>query len=216
MIKLVIADDHLMLREGFKTLLRKEANIQIVGEAENGRELLQIIEKVKPDVVITDIQMPLMGGVEATKRIRITYPKIGVIALTMYTENSMVIDMLKAGAKGYLTKNTSKEELIDAIDSVYAGENYFSNDTSPGLTRLINKNDLNPFRQENGAILSKKEISIIQLICQEYSTKQIAPEVHLTKRTVDSYREKIQEKIGAKNVVGIALYAIKNGLFALD
>lgn len=216
MIRVVLADDHYIFREGFKSLLDKQTEIILVGEAETGLELIQAVEKLEPDIVITDIQMPGLTGIEAAKRIRLHSPKIGIIAISMYTENSMIIDMLKAGARGYLSKNTGGEELALAIRTVYEGETYFSADTSPGMTKLIDKNNLNPFHLDKGVKLSEKEINIIQLICQEYSSKQIAPQVDLTKRTVDSYREKIQQKIGAQNVVGIVLYAIRNGLFILE
>jgi len=215
MIKLVIADDHLLIREGFKTLLRKQEEIEIVGEAENGRGLLDTVQRCRPDVVITDIQMPLMDGIEATRKMKELYPATGIIALSMFNENQLVIDMFKAGAKGYLIKNTDLEELIDAIKSVYNGGSYFCNDTSLTLTKLIDQHKLNPYEHGPKIELTEKEIGIIQLICQEYSSKQIAPLVHLTKRTVENYREKIQQKVGAQNVVGIVLFAIKNGLYSI-
>lgn len=216
MIKLVIADDHSMLREGFKTLLRKETDIEVVAEAGDGQELLQIVSTHLPDVVITDIQMPVMDGIEAMKKMKASYPAIGVIALSMYTENTMVINMLKAGAKGYLTKNTTRDELMEAIKSVYEGGSYFCDETSLALARLIDTSQLNPYQHETPVELTAKERDIIRFICKEYSTKQIAPMVKLTKRTVDSYRKNIQEKIGAKNVVGFVMYAIRNGLYSLE
>ena len=216
MIKLVIADDHFLIREGFKTLLKKQSEIQLVGEAENGRELLAVVASTAPDVVITDIQMPEQDGITATRLIKEQHPAVGIIALSMFNENHLVIDMFKAGAKGYLVKNTDERELIDAIRSVHAGGSYFCNDTSLTLARLIDQHKLNPYEHTPEVHLTEKEIGIIRLICQEYSSKQIAPLVKLTKRTVENYREKIQEKVGAQNVVGIVLYALRNGLFSLD
>jgi DNA-binding NarL/FixJ family response regulator len=214
-IKLVIADDHEIFRDGFRVLLKKQKNIELVGEAANGQELLELVEKVKPDVVITDIRMPEMDGLAVTQILQKKYPHIAVIALTMYDEEHLIVDMLEAGAKGYLVKNASKEEIIDAIEAVRKDEIYFCRHTSPKLIGLIGQSPYNPFKKKDSDVLSAQEKRIVSLICQEYSSKEIANQLNLSVRTIESYRLSLLEKIKAKNVAGLVVYAIKHDLYKL-
>jgi DNA-binding NarL/FixJ family response regulator len=208
-ITILIADDHLMIREGFRVLLKKQQRVKIIGEAENGEQLIRLALELQPDVVLTDIQMPVRDGISATREVRKILPYCGIIALTMFNEDHYIIDMLEAGARGYLLKNTTKEELLEAIDAVYKGDTYFCNATSKKLTALI---AASKYQHANASKpqLTPIEIEIMRLICQEFSSKQIAAKLGYTQRTVENYREKIQEKIGARNMAGIAVYAIKN------
>jgi len=213
--RIVIVDDLPILREGLELLLSRDRSISIVGQASNGKEALDIIEKEPPDVVVADIQMPVMDGIELCKRVRELYSEVHVVAFTMYGDDSLIVDMLEAGAKGYVLKSTSKEELLDAIKAVQTRGTYFCNATTPRMARLIAGSKVNPFRKHEDAKFTAKELEIIQLICQEYSSKQIAPMLDLSQRTVENYRNSILEKTGAKNMIGIAIYAIRNGLYKL-
>jgi len=210
-ITIVIADDHSMFREGIRLLLAKEVYICIAGEATDGEELVQKVGELNPEVVITDIEMPGMNGVQATKEIKKKYPHIAVIALTMFGDDHLIVDMLDAGANGYLLKSSKKEELIEAIETVCEGGTYFCNSTTMKLSKMIagrkapDKNEVIKF--------SEKETAIIQLICEQYASKQIASATNLTHRTVEKYRTHIMEKTGSKNVVGIVIYAIQHGLY---
>lgn len=211
-IKIAIADDHEIFREGFKLLLRDQDEVRLVGEAENGRELLQVVEECQPDVVIVDIKMPVLDGVDACKAIKKNFPDVQVIALSMFNEDSLIVDMLEAGAKGYLLKNTNKTELLTAVRTVYNGSTYYCSATSEKLTRMIANSKFNPYRNQPTVLFTSRELAIIELICQQYTSKEIGLKLGLSFRTVDSHREKIQEKTGAKNVIGIVIYAIKHDL----
>src|ERR1700733_7506807 len=147
-IKIVIADDHEIFREGFKLLLKRQDEVELVGEAENGKELLEIIAKKQPDIAIVDIKMPVMDGIEACRIIRRKFPNVQVIALSMFNDDNLVIDMLEAGARGYLLKNTKKAELLMATQAVHKGDLYYCNATSNKLTKMIGESKFNPYKNE--------------------------------------------------------------------
>lgn len=210
-IKIVIADDYPMFLEGIQLLLEKQDNIEIVGEAGNGKELLEVVKQAQPDVVITDIEMPVMNGIEATAELKKNFPGTGVIALTMYGDEHLIVDMLEAGANGYLLKKTTKQELKEAIKAVHEGANYFCNSTTMRLSKMVAQS-----KAQQGIPkieFPEKELEIIKLICEQYASKEIADKTSLTQRTVEKYRDNIMEKTGAKNMVGIVIYAIRNGIY---
>jgi DNA-binding NarL/FixJ family response regulator len=212
-IRIVIADDHEIFRDGFKLMMKKQSEIEIVAEAENGRELLELTHQHLPDVVVTDIKMPLMDGIEATKQIKAKHPEIEVVALSMFDEENLVIDMLEAGARGYLLKNTHKEEVVQAVTAVHKKETYFCKQTSTKLAQMIAKSRFTPYKPVKKPGFNDRELEIIKLICQEFSNKEIANKLSMSIRTVEGYREKILEKIEAKNVAGLVVYAIKNNIY---
>lgn len=214
-IKIVIADDHEMFRDGFKLMLTKQKDIQLVGEAENGRRLLELVEEEKPDVVVTDIKMPIMDGIEAAKKIHEQFPDTGVIGLSMFDEDDLIIDMLEAGAKGYLLKNSNKEQIGEAIRTVYNGDPYYCKTTSHKLTQMIAKSKFNPYKKKEKIEFTEREIEIVELVCKEMSNKEIAEKLFLSIRTVEGLRLKISEKMNVKNPVGMVIYALKNGLTKL-
>lgn len=214
-IRIVLADDHEIFRDGFNIMLKKQANIKLVGEAANGAELIEVAGKLIPDVILTDIKMPRIDGIEATKIIAKKYPEISIIALSMFDDDNLIIDMLEAGAKGYLLKSAHKNEIIEAIKAVYNQETYYCKSTSGKLAQLIAQSRFNPFNPNQRKEFSQKEIEIIKLICQEASNKEIASRLFLSVRTIEGYREKIQDRIKAKNTAGIVIYAIKNGIYKL-
>jgi DNA-binding NarL/FixJ family response regulator len=182
--------------------------------ATNGEELINMVHSKKPDVVITDIDLPIMNGIASTRIITKNYPNTGVIAFSMFEEQSAVMEILHAGARGYLLKHASKFEICQAIKTVYDKGNYFSNSTSSKLIKLISQSEFNPYNPGKKPNFTDKELAIIKLICKEYSNKEIASELNLSTRSVESSRERIQIKIGAKNMVGIALFAYKYNLIS--
>jgi DNA-binding NarL/FixJ family response regulator len=209
-IRIVLADDYPIFRKGFKTLIDQYApsKINILAEAGNGKELVQAVENHKPDVVITDIRMPLMDGMEATRIISQRFTATAVIALSMSADKNTVLSMYQAGAKGYLLKEAEHTEVLNAIETVYRGDTYFCSTTSAMLASLYGLDK--PGKSKTKTSFSDKEVKIIQLICKQFTTKQIAGMLKLSIRTIDDHRYKIQEKMQVKNMVGIALYAVKN------
>ncbi len=212
-ISVVIADDHEIFRDGLKLMLQKAENVNLVGEAGDGKELLALIESVRPAVVITDIKMPVMDGVEATKLIKERFPDTGVIALSMFDDEQLILEMLEAGAHGYLLKNSDKFEITDAIQTVYDGKQYYCKFTSGKLAKLIAISRNNMQKKKKEAEFTDKEKDIIRLICKEYTNKQIGEELFMSTRTVEGYRMKILEKMDAKNTVGIVIEAIRLGIY---
>jgi DNA-binding NarL/FixJ family response regulator len=214
-LRIIIADDYELFREGLQLLLRKNRRYNVVAEAADGRELLEMAATHQADVIITDVQMPDMDGIEATRQIRAQDDKIKIIALTMFEEEQLIVDMMEAGANGYLVKKAGKAELYTAINQVMEGRVYYCDYTSHNLSRMLAASKKLSRQTEDLARFSKKELEIIQLICREYASKEIASVTHLAHRTVEKYRERIMEKTGAQNMVGIVVYAIRNGLFKL-
>lgn len=212
-IRLLIADDHEIFRDGFRLLFRNEPDITICGEAADGKELIAKVHALRPDVVATDIQMPSMSGIEATRYIKANFPETKVIALAMFNEISDVSDMLSAGAQGFLLKNTEKEDIIEAIRTVHDNKSYFCHDTREKITRIIRLRIFKKKQVLSQVAFSERELQIIRLICQEYSTKQIAGELKLSDRTIDWHRENIMQKTGAKTLAGIIVYALTNDIY---
>jgi DNA-binding NarL/FixJ family response regulator len=166
-------------------------------------------------VVVTDIKMPVMDGIEATKKISEQFPDIGIIGLSMFDEDDLIIDMLEAGAKGYLLKNSNKEQIAEAIKTVYQGDPYYCKTTSHKLTGMIAKSRFNPYKKEQKAEFSEREKEIIAMICREMTNKEIAEKLFLSVRTVEGHRLNLLEKMGVKNSVGMVVYALKNGIVKL-
>jgi DNA-binding NarL/FixJ family response regulator len=172
---------------------------------------------VFPDVVITDIKMPVMDGVEACQLIKQKYPQVGVIALSNFNDESLIVDMLEAGARGYLLKNTNRNELLQAVKAVHAGNTYYCAATSSRLTQLILKASFNPYRAKSKADFTERELEVMRLICQQHTNKEIADLLHISPAHRGKLpRKNTGERPGAKNSVGIALYAIKKDIFKLE
>jgi DNA-binding NarL/FixJ family response regulator len=215
-IRVILADDHEIFRDGFKAMLRKQPSVELIGEASNGKELVNLVRQLSPNVVITDIKMPLMDGLEATKIISKEFPEIGIVALSMIDEENLIIDMMEAGAKGYLLKNAHKTEIMEAIKAVNEHHIYYCDGASAKLTRMIAKNEKIPFiKKQVKPELTQKEIDVILFICQEMTNKEIAERLNLSIRTIEGYRDRIQEKIGARNAAGIVIYAIRNNIYVV-
>ncbi|RYZ48690.1 MAG: response regulator transcription factor [Sphingobacteriales bacterium] len=215
MIKVLLADDLPMFTEGLGLLLSNDPGIQLIGTAANGIDVLAQLPEVMPEVLVTDIQMPEMDGIELTKEIKRYYPSIHVIGLTMFKEDHLIVEMLEAGAKGYVLKTSHREQLVTAIQAVHAGGLYFCDHTSLKLSKMIGRSKMEGFRPPAPDLFNAAEIQIIQLICREFSSKEIGEALHLGLRTIEAYRHKIFEKTGAKNMAGVVIYAIKTGLFPI-
>jgi two-component system, NarL family, response regulator NreC len=213
-IKVIIADDHEIFREGLQMILCKEPGITVIGGARNGKELMEMIAKEKPDVVLTDIVMPEMSGVDAARMISTAYPEIGIIALSMYSQECLVMEMLAAGAIGYLLKNTAMDEILEAIHSAHMLTPYYARNASVNIARLHAKvkQKTNDHRTE----FTSKEKEIISFICEGFTNREIGKRMFLSKRTVDCYRSKILDKMHVKSTAGIVTYAIRNSLFKLE
>jgi len=214
-VRVLLADDHEIFREGFYSLFNKQPDIELLGDAANGEQLVKLTAELSPDIVLTDIKMPVMDGIEATKKIISLYPHVSIIALTMFDEDDLIVEMLESGARGYLLKNAHKDEVFDAIKTVYTGDTYFCKHTTAKLTKLISKSRYNPYKPIERPLFNDKETEIISLICGEFTNKEISDQLHLSVRTIEGYRERIQEKMKVKNAAGIAVYAIKNGIYKI-
>jgi DNA-binding NarL/FixJ family response regulator len=211
MIRIVIADDMPVFLAGFHLLIEQHDGLQVAGEAQNGQELVNLVQRIKPDIVITDIDMPVLNGIDATKILKRDHPAMGLLALTMYGEDHFIKDMLEAGADGYLLKTSGRDEIFTAVEEVYKGRNYFCNATTLRMAKMIcSTHALSKLRKVS---FTEKEQEIIQLICEQYGSKEIADKTSLTYRTVEKYRATILEKTQSKNMAGVVVYAIRHGMF---
>ncbi len=207
-IKIFLVDDHTLFREGLVFLLSDCNYISEIYEAENGRELLKQIPNIKPDIILMDIEMPEMNGIEATKEILKLYPETKIIALSMYANENYYSEMIDAGAKGFLLKNSKFEDVQKAIDEVYNGKNYFSPEILEAIIKSLNKK----IKKQN-TDLTEREIEVLYNICKGFSNQEIADFLYISKRTVDKHRENILLKTQSKNTAGLVIYAIKNDIF---
>ncbi len=213
-IKVLITDDHVLYRAGVKTALSSKKDVKVIAEADNGMHLLNMLKLVQPDVILLDIQMPVMDGISALPEIKKNWPHIKVIMLTMMDDHSMITKLMELGANSYLSKTSDIEVIYDAIKTCYEQEYYFNALTNKALlTNLKAKNNLTPQKMiQAEANLNDKELLILKLMCEEKSTKEIADIVELSPRTVEAIRDKLKVKTGAKSTAGLILYAVKNNI----
>ena len=209
-IKVAIADDHVLFRAGVKSALSVHKDIKMIAEADNGMQLLTVLKHIQPDVILLDIQMPIMDGIITLPEIKKLYPEIKVIMLTMHNDHSMISKLMELGANSYLTKNSDSEIIYQAIKTVHEQEYYFNQLTNKALI-----DGLRTKRQAEASLpvdakLSDKEIAILRMICEEKSTKEIADLVDLSPRTVEAIRDKLKVKTGAKSLAGLVMYAVKS------
>lgn len=203
----MIADDHRVFIDGMKALLKEVPGLEVVGDAENGEQLLKQVEACRPDVVLSDIQMPLMDGIEAAKEIGKRFPGVKVIALTMLNESMFIKKMLEAGACGYLIKTINKDELVKAIRVVAAGEKYFSAEVGVQLMNHFSE------KEKSGPdLLTRREKEILLMISQGFTDKEIAEKIFLSPLTITTHRKNILSKLGLKNKVELTRFAIEHKL----
>jgi DNA-binding NarL/FixJ family response regulator len=211
-IKVIIADDHVLYRAGVKTALSSKKDIKVIGEADNGVHLLNMLKMIQPDVILLDIQMPIMDGVGALPEIKKNWPGVKVIMLTFMDDHSMITKLMELGANSYLAKTSDSEIIYEAIKTCFEQEYYFNSLTNKALlTNLKQRNTGSPQRMmQPEAHLNDKEMTILKLMCEEKSTKEIADLVELSPRTVEAIRDKLKVKTGAKSTAGLIMYAVKH------
>jgi len=209
-IKLYILDDHQMLIDGLKALLKNEKNIELIGESTNPVLAIEKVIDLIPDVILSDINMPQMSGIEFTKAIKQKLPTVKIIALSMFGEKSTISEMLDAGATGYILKNTGKEELINAIEKVASGGMFFSDEVSAEMMKSMSER--NQKIEEHKIQFTDREKEIIKLIAEEYSNAKIGETLFISERTVETHRKNIFRKANTKTVVGLVKFAIENKL----
>lgn len=214
-IRLGIADDHKIFRNGLKATMEDYPGFELVVEASNGKQLIAQLGDVTPDVILMDIKMPEMDGIQATAAVKQRYPGIKVLALSMFNEDKYIVDMMKAGASGYLLKNAEPEEIIDAITTVYQKDYYFNEHLSVTLIKQLAGSSQSGGNALSLADFNEREIEILRLVCQEYSNQEIAEKVFLSVRTVEGYRARLFEKTRSKNLVGLVIFAVKTGIISV-
>ena len=213
-IKVLLADDHKIFRDGLRTLIEKEG-MEVVGEAENGRKAIKLVEKLMPNMIIMDVSMPDMNGIEATRKIIAGIPGVKVIALSMHSDRRFVLGMLEAGASGYLLKDCAFGELANAIHQVSAGNTYLS----PQIADVVVKGYLNKANSSSvigATILTSREREILQLIAEGLTAKEIAAHVFLSIKTIETHRRNIMQKLNMRSTADLTKYAIREGLVSLD
>ncbi len=213
-IKVLITDDHVLYRAGVKTALSAKKDVKVIAEADNGMHLLNMLKMIQPDVILLDIQMPVMDGIGALPEIKKNWPHIKVIMLTMMDDHSMITKLMELGANSYLSKTSDSEIIYEAIKTCYEQEYYFNTLTNKALlSNLKTKNNMTPQKMVQAeANLSDKEMLILKLMCEEKSTREIADIVELSPRTVEAIRDKLKVKTGAKSTAGLIMYAVKNNI----
>jgi two-component system response regulator NreC len=213
-IRILIADDHTLLRNGISALLQDEQDMQIVGEAEDGREAVRLAGQLKPHVVLMDIAMPLLNGLEATRQIKREHPEIGVLVLTMYDHEEYFRQMLEVGASGYIIKRAAATELVSAIRAVYRGESVLS----PAITRLLLEDYLTREVHRESSdpnALSSREREVLQLIAEGKTSREIADILHLSVKTVQSHRTSLMQKLDLHDRGDLIKYAIQKKIIEL-
>ena len=215
MRRIVIADDHQIVRQGLQSLIKNENDLEVVGVADNGRRALQMARRLKPDVVIMDIAMPELNGIDAARQIVNEVPGVKIIALSMHSDRHFVEEMLRAGVMGYLLKESAFEELIKAVRVVCAGKKYLS----PDVTEIVLRDFLAPpggkgAETERGLTLREREV--LQLIAEGRATKEIAERLHISVKTIETHRRNIMDKLNLHTVAELTKYAVRHGITSIE
>jgi len=211
-IRVIIADDHVLYRAGVKASLSTRNDVKVIAEADNGMHLLNLIKNIEVDVILLDIQMPIMDGIAALPEIKKIAPLAKVIMLTMVDDNSMITKLMELGANSYLTKTSDSEIIYEAIKTCFEQDYYFNSLTNKALlSNLKQRNPVTPQQlTPQDAQLNEKEVTILRLMCEEKSTKEIADLVELSPRTVEAIRDRLKVKTGSKTTTGLIMYAVKH------
>jgi two-component system, NarL family, response regulator NreC len=214
MTKIMLADDHAVMRTGLRLVLERQSDFQVVGEASDGREAVAMAQKLAPDVLVTDIGMPNLNGIEATRQLSAAAPQIAVVILSMHSDESYVLRALKAGAKAYLLKESAESDLIAAIRAVAAGKAFFS----PAVSRMLVEDYVRQLQdreiEDSYELLTTREREILQLIAEGKSNKEIAAALNLSLYTVETHRGNLMEKLGLHTVPELILYAVRKGVIS--
>jgi two-component system, NarL family, response regulator NreC len=212
LIRVVLADDHSVVRQGLRAWLERSGYVQVVGEAADGREAVAIVEQLQPDVVVMDIAMPMLNGIDATAQIMRRNPDTKVIILSMHADESYILRALSAGAKGYLLKESTESDVLPAVQSVRDGKPYFT----PSIARLLLEDYMRSLKQNNLQdsydLLTEREREVLQLLAQGKSNKEVAQVLDLSPHTIDSHRTNMMQKLNLHNTAEIVLYAVRKGI----
>jgi len=216
--KVLIADDHEVVRDGLKNILHSSGTMVVIGEANDGNEAIGLYEELRPDVVIMDISMPNMNGIEATRKITERFPEARILILTMHDNQEYLNQVIRSGAHGFVLKNTDRNELLDAVRTVATGDKFFSKDISKMMIEnYIRAAQENERPSPNKEIpLTKREIEILKQIAEGHSNQEIANLLFISYNTVDTHRKNIMHKLSIKNTAGLVRYAIEKGLITLN
>ncbi|HEV2353589.1 MAG TPA: response regulator transcription factor [Puia sp.] len=212
-IRLVIADDHEIFRDGLALMLSRQDTVVLAGQAADGEELLRVVAETGPDIVLTDIKMPRMGGIAASRALLQRYPGLKIIALSMFDEEDLIVEMLEAGARGYLLKNADKKEILEGILTVHEGGIFYCKHTTARLASLIVKSKFEQKKTQE-PLFNDREKEIIRLICRQHTAQEIGSLMYLSKRTVEGYRTRILDKMEVKNTAGVVIFALKHHLIS--
>jgi len=213
-LKILVADDHQVVREGLRSMLEKDSDFEVVGEAADGKIAVDLSRELAPDVIIMDVSMPNLDGIDATRQIMARNPEAKVVALTVHPERPFMYEMLRAGAKAYLLKNSGFDELTRAIRTVMSGQTYLS----PRVASTMVVDFVQPAEGENKnpqGTLSPREIEVLQLMAQEKSTRNIAAHLRVSVKTIETHRRGIMKKLNINTVAGLTKYAVREGLTTL-
>jgi DNA-binding NarL/FixJ family response regulator len=215
-IKIVVADDHRIVREGIINLLSGEVDMEVIGEAVNGREAVKLVEKLTPDITLMDISMPELNGIDAILKIKQKLPDARIIVLSMHSEHDFIWKTFKAGAYGYLLKDCAADELVTAIRRVKTGKKYISEDISDVILNDFVDSKWHDDKQGDNIPLSDREREVLQMMAEGNSTKEIADVLFISAKTVESHRKNITEKLQLNSLADLTKYAIRNGLTSLE
>jgi DNA-binding NarL/FixJ family response regulator len=217
-IKVLIADDHRVVREGLMAILKTKENIEVVGEAQDGQEAIQKVRTLEPDVILMDVSMPRMGGVEATRQIKREFPHIGIIALTMYDEQQYIFDLVRAGATGYLLKDTESAQIVEAIRAIHRGESLIHPSVASKIlaefSLLAQKKGKKPSWEEHD--LTEREITVLRLVADGKTNKEIANNLDLSEKTVKNHVRNIFHKLQVYDRTQAAILGIRKGIIELE
>jgi len=213
-IRILLAEDHAVMRTGLRLVLERQADFQVIGEASDGREAVNLAQKERPDVAVMDIGMPNLNGIEATRQICLSLPDCAVVILSMHSDEGYVLRALKAGAKGYLLKESAETDLIAAVRAVQAGKAFFS----PAVSRMLVEDYVRQLQdreiEDSYELLTTREREVLQLIAEGRSNKEIAQRLNLSLYTVESHRGNLMEKLNLHTVPELILYAVRKGVIA--
>ena len=213
-LRILLADDHILMRSGLRALLDRQANLEVVGETENGRETVALAASLKPDVVVMDVGMPILNGIEATQTIVTQNPTIAVVILSMHADESYVMRALKAGARGYLLKDSAAADLIGAIQAISQGKSFFS----PKVSRILAEDYIRVLKQKGAVdtydLLTSREREILQLLAEGRANKEVATALNISAYTVETHRSHILQKLNLHNSAELVLYAVRKGIIS--
>lgn len=214
--KIILVDDHLIFRDGLRLVIEEGGLGEVIAEANNGLHFLEMVQNYKPDIVLMDIEMPIMNGMEATEKALSIQPNLKIIMLSMYGDRKLYSQLLNAGAKGFIIKTSGKKELSNAINNVMNGESHFSNDL---LLKIIvdfnRKASINQNKYLNELKITKREFEVLELLCLGLSAKEVSDKLSISIKTIETHRSKLMQKTQTKNTINLVIYAIKHKLIEL-